>query len=207
MARRSYRQNCSLARAADVIGERWTLLLLRDLLVGPRRFGELSRSQKGMGSNLLASRLRELEAAGIVERQSDDRGSPHYALTERGRALEPALLALVRWGMIYGPEGRQGFHHQADWDLLALKALFHPEYAQDLSVRVQFKTDDFTGWVSVHDQRVVVGLGETPAADLTVDGTIKDLFTGPGSRPSPAVTGSADLLRRFRAAFILRLSA
>ncbi|MFQ6006768.1 MAG: winged helix-turn-helix transcriptional regulator, partial [Woeseia sp.] len=82
MAKRSYRQNCSLARAADIIGERWTLLLLRDLLVGPRRFGELSRSQKGMGSNLLATRLRELEAASILQRQEADKGSPYYALTE-----------------------------------------------------------------------------------------------------------------------------
>ena len=97
MAKRSYRQNCALAQASDVLGERWTLLLVRDLLVGPRRFGALSKSLKGMGSNLLAARLKELEAAGIIERRATDAGGHLYALTERGQALEPNCGRYIRW--------------------------------------------------------------------------------------------------------------
>ena len=201
MAKRSYRQNCSLARAADVVGERWTLLLIRDLLLGSRRYSELSRSMKGMGSNLLATRLKEMEAAGLAEKQGDGR----YALTERGRALEPTVLALVRWGMVYGPEAQEGFHHLDAWDLVALKALFHPEYAVDLSVTVQFKTDDFAAWMRVEDRHVDMGLGEAAEADVIVAGTIKDLFTGPRTAAELCGSGSVEQLKRFKSAFILRI--
>ena len=116
MKKRSYQQNCALARANDIIGERWTLLLLRDLLVFPRRFNELLASAKGMGSNLLAARLKHLEAAGIVERARDAGGLQRYAITDRGRALEPAILALIRWGLNYGPANQADDHHHADDD-------------------------------------------------------------------------------------------
>ncbi len=203
MAKRSYRQNCALAQASDVIGERWSLLLVRDLLVDPRRFNELSRSLKGIGSNLLAARLKELEAAGIIERQASDAGGHLYALTEVGRALEPALLALVRWGLSYGPGNQEGFHHQDDWDLLALKALFQPDRVGDLSVSVQFKTEEFAAWMAIDDQQVTMGLGETPEPDVTVSGTIKDLFTGPGSPDELRVSDSHEKLGQFMSAFAL----
>ena len=114
MSKRSYKQNCALARANDVIGERWTLLLVRDLLISPRRFNQLHASQKGMGTNLLASRLKDLEMANVVERRAGEGGARLYALTERGRALEPAVLALIRWGLTHGPENRPGDHHHDD---------------------------------------------------------------------------------------------
>lgn len=179
MTKRSYKQNCALAQANDVIGERWSLLLVRDLLVGPKRFGELQQSLRGIGSNLLASRLRELEAAGIIEHLEDAEYRHHYGLTDAGKALEPTLLSLVRWGLAYGPRNQKGYHHQDDWDLLALKALFQANRAGDLSVCVQFKTHDFAGWVSIKNHSVRVGLGHADSADLIVDGTIKDLFVRP----------------------------
>jgi DNA-binding HxlR family transcriptional regulator len=186
-----------------VIGERWSLLLVRDLLVGPRRFNELSRSLKGIGSNLLAARLKELEAAGIIERQASDAGGHLYALTEVGQALEPALLALVRWGLSYGPGNQEGFHHQDDWDLLALKALFQPDRVGDLSVSVQFKTEEFAAWMAIDDQQVTMGLGDAPEPDVTVNGTIKDLFTGPGSPDELCVSDSHEKLLQFMSAFAL----
>ncbi len=201
MTKRSYRQNCALAQASDVIGERWSLLLVRDLLVGPRRFGELRQSLRGIGTNLLTSRLRELEAAGIIERLDRGRWKHHYELTEAGKALEHALLALVRWGLAYGPENQKGFYHQDDWDLVALKALFQARRAGDLSVCVQFKTDDFSGWMSIKDQRVQMGLGDTDSADVIVGGTIKDLFTAPKSRQLCS-SGSKEKLQRFMSAFV-----
>ena len=202
MAKRSYKQNCALAQTSDLIGERWSLLLVRDLLVGPRRFNDLQNSLKGIGTNLLATRLKDLQAAGIIERQAQGAGGHVYALTESGKALEPALLALVRWGLAYGPENRKGFHHQDDWDLVALKAMFQARRAGDLSVCVQFETDDFAGWMSIADQRVSMGLGEAESADIVVGGTIKDLFSGKSSAQL-CLSGSNDQLERFKSAFVL----
>src|SRR5690349_23360346 len=98
--RRSYQQHCGVARALDVIGERWTLLIVRDLLIAPRRYGELLDGLPGITTNLLAKRLREMTRAGLVEKRQ---GSPPgsfdvYALTKSGRELEPVLMELGRWG-------------------------------------------------------------------------------------------------------------
>ena len=202
MPKRSYKQNCALAQASDLIGERWSLLLVRDLVLGPRRFNDLQTSLKGIGTNLLATRLRDLEAAGIIERRARGTGGHVYALTESGKALEPALLALVRWGLAYGPENQKGFHHQDDWDLVALKALFQARRAGDLSVCVQFRTDEFAGWMSVEDQRVRIGLGEAESADVVVGGTIKELFAG-GNSEQLCLSGSNDQLERFKSSFVL----
>ena len=202
MAKRSYKQNCALAQATDVIGERWSLLLVRDLLVGPKRFGELQQSLRGIGTNLLSSRLRELEAAGIIERPDGREFRHHYGLTEAGKALEAAVLSLVRWGLVYGPKNQKDYHHQDGWDLLALKALFQAKRAGDLSVRVQFKTDDFAGWMAIKNQRVRMGLGEADTADVIVDGTIKDLFARPESDQLRS-SGSKIKLQRFMSAFVL----
>jgi DNA-binding HxlR family transcriptional regulator len=201
MAKRTYKQNCALAQASDLIGERWSLLLVRDLLVGPRRFNDLQNSLKGIGTNLLATRLKHLEAAGIIERQARGGAGHVYALTESGRALEPALLALVRWGLSYGPDTRKGYHHQDDWDLVALKALFQARRAGDMSVCVQFRTDAFAGWISIADKRARIGLGETDSADVVLQGTIKDLFAVPES--ATLLAGSRDKLQRFKSAFVL----
>lgn len=202
MAKRSYKQNCALAQTSDLIGERWSLLLVRDLLVGPRRFNDLQTSLKGIGTNLLATRLKDLEAAGIIERRARGAGGHVYALTESGKALEPALLALIRWGLAYGPDNQKGFHHQDDWDLVALKALFQARRARDLSVCVQFRTDEFAGWMSVDGERVKIGLGEAESANIVVGGTIKDLFSQADSAQL-CLSGSNEQLERFKAAFVV----
>src|SRR5258706_5251392 len=91
--RRSYRQFCGFARAVDVVGERWTLLVARNLLLGPRRYGDLLEELPGITTNLLAKRLRDLEAAGLVEKRAGA-GVVTYALTERGLALDPVINEL-----------------------------------------------------------------------------------------------------------------
>lgn len=201
MAKRSYKQNCALAQASDLIGERWSLLLLRELLVASRKFNDLQNSLKGIGTNLLATRLKDLEAAGILERQAQGGAGHVYALTESGRALEPALLALVRWGLSYGPDNQKGYHHRDDWDLVALKALFQARRAGELSVCVQFRTNAFAGWISIADKRARIGLGENEAADVVLRGTIRDLFAVPES--ATLLAGSRDRLQRFKSAFVL----
>ena len=97
-----YHRFCPLARALDAIGERWTLVIVHELLSGARRYSELQRRLPGIGTSLLADRLRKLENAGIVERQPGAHGSVVvYQLTAAGRDLEPALRTLREWGVRY----------------------------------------------------------------------------------------------------------
>jgi DNA-binding HxlR family transcriptional regulator len=204
MGKRSYDQNCALARASDVIGERWTMLLLRDLLVAPRRFSELLDSMKGIGTNLLAQRLKDLQAAGIVARNDSVGAQRAYALTDRGRALEPAILALIRWGLLHGPENREGDHHRDDWDLLALKSAFQPDRAVGLSLTVQFNAEDLQGWVRVQNEQMQIGLGVIPDAEIVIDGTVTDVFLG-GSDPARLLLrGEPTDLEGFISTFALR---
>lgn len=100
MAKRDYKQFCPTARALNVVGERWTLLIVRDLLIRPRRYSEIRRGMPGMASNLLAQRLAEMEEVGLIEKRPVAGPSPHdvYALTDRGRDLEPILVDLARFG-------------------------------------------------------------------------------------------------------------
>lgn len=201
MAKRNYRQNCAVALTSDLIGERWSLLLVRDLLVGPKRYKELSQSLQGMGTNLLASRLRDLEATGIVERQDRDRGGHAYALTDAGRALEPVILAMVRWGLEYLPDRIEGYYHQDDWDLVALKAAFQPQLSAGLAICAQFVSEGVTAWVDIRGRRVTIGLGESDKADITISGTIEDLFVEAKNPAALLSSGSPQKLNQFMSAF------
>ena len=98
--KRSYQQYCGLARALDLVGERWTLLVVRELLLGPKRFGELLQRLNGLSTNLLTSRLKEMVAQGLLEK----RGRV-YELTEFGWKLEPVLFAFAQWGSQTMAEG------------------------------------------------------------------------------------------------------
>ena len=101
MVKRSYDQYCGLAAALDLLGERWTVLIIRDLLMGPKRFTDLLDRLPGIGTGLLSQRLRELEDAGVIEKTTlpPPAASTVYQLTPDGDALRPALLQLARWGM------------------------------------------------------------------------------------------------------------
>ncbi|MBO0821305.1 MAG: helix-turn-helix transcriptional regulator, partial [Nocardiopsaceae bacterium] len=121
---RSYGQYCGLSRALDVIGDRWNLLIVRELLAGPARYGRLLEGLPGLATNLLAGRLRALEAAGIVERRlSEQPNAVLYALTPWGAGLREPIESLVRWSvplMVRGPEGDIFRPH---WIVTALRAL------------------------------------------------------------------------------------
>lgn len=160
---RDYRQSCGVARASDLLGERWTLLIIRDLLVAPRRFSELERRLKGMGTNLLAKRLKALQAAEIIGQQGDE--YPLYALTHKGRSLEPLVLEYARWGIRWTESSQHSDElHFPDWDLLALKALFTPDAGLQRPILVTFADAEWISWVSIDRDSFAFGLGPPPMA-------------------------------------------
>lgn len=137
------------------------MLIVRDLLIAPRRFSELERRLKGMGTNLLAKRLKNMCAAGIVRQEQGE--APYYALTQMGQSLEPLVLELARWGMRWaGSSGEQDAMHFQDWDFLALKALFVPDPAQKRAITATFVDGSWTAWVRVDGKAYTFGLGEPP---------------------------------------------
>ncbi|MCV7359923.1 winged helix-turn-helix transcriptional regulator [Mycolicibacterium fluoranthenivorans] len=122
---RDYGQYCGLARSLDVVGDRWNLLIVRQLLLGPARYGELREGLSGIATNLLTDRLRGLETDGVIERRlSDDSSAITYALTEWGAQLREPINALVRWSTPLMIRGPQGDDFRSEWLLVALPALF-----------------------------------------------------------------------------------
>lgn len=134
--RRSYDQYCGLARALDVVGERWTLLIVRNLLLGPRRYTDLLDELPGLTTNLLAKRLRELEQAGLIEREERPPPVPVtvYRLTELGASLERAILELGRFGSRYLGVPRPTDTINIGWGLLSMKR----RYRGGLEAEVEF---------------------------------------------------------------------
>jgi DNA-binding HxlR family transcriptional regulator len=140
---RSYGQYCGLARALDVVGDRWNLLIVRELLRGPLRYRELVDGLPGVATNLLTDRLRELETAGVLERRlGGDVNAVVYALTDWGAQLREPIEGLVRWStplMVRGPEGDR-FH--PDWLLVALPAVLAGRAPRDQSSTIGIAVDD-----------------------------------------------------------------
>jgi DNA-binding HxlR family transcriptional regulator len=172
--RRSYGDGCSSAHALDLVGERWALLIVRDLLFGPKRFTDLHAGLPQGSPNVLTQRLRELEDSGIVRRRKlpPPASTMVYELTEWGAQLEPILIGLQRWGAAsptYPPDAEIG----CDAAMLAVRNAFNPErgegFRADLEVR--FETAAFR--VSVDDGtiNIVRGAAEHPHASIHVDPT------------------------------------
>jgi DNA-binding HxlR family transcriptional regulator len=135
-----YRQFCVLARAAELVGERWTLLIVRELLLGPRRFADLARGLTGISSSLLTQRLARMEAAGVIARSMlpPPASMPVYELSPLGQALRPAVRELARWGARFIWPPRPGDVFQPEWLPLALDVLLRkgPTPARTFNVRV-----------------------------------------------------------------------
>jgi DNA-binding HxlR family transcriptional regulator/putative sterol carrier protein len=169
MAKRTYDQYCALARALDVVGERWTLLVVRELILGPRRYTDLLDALPGIGTNLLAARLRELERQGVIERRRlpAPAGSAVYDLTARGRQLEPAVIALTRWGSGRLGRPRRGEHFQPAWLVIAMQAAFQPRAAAGVNETYEFRIDDEVLHVRVEDGSVEARQGPAHEPEVT----------------------------------------
>src|SRR6266545_2244630 len=128
--KRTYGDRCGIARALDAVGERWALLVVRELLLGPKRFTDLRGGLPHVGPDVLSQRLRDLESAGILRRRKLPPPAPAqlYELTERGRDLEPVVLELGRWGSA-APQHDGEASFAPDSAVLALKTMFDPAAA------------------------------------------------------------------------------
>lgn len=131
MAARSYGQYCGVTTAVELIGERWALLIVRDLLVGPRRYTDLKQGLPRIPTNILSTRLKELQEGGVVRRVPLKNCGLVYELTPYGRALEPVVLALGRWGFQTMGDPEAGDVVTADSLTMALRTAFRPDAATD----------------------------------------------------------------------------
>ncbi len=140
---RSYGQYCGLARALDVVGDRWNLLIVRQLLVAPARYRELLDGLPGVATNLLADRLRDLETAGVIERQlAADANAVVYALTPWGAGLREPVEGLIRWSTPLMTSGPGGDRFRGEWLVVALRALLAGKPGARRSSTVGIAVDD-----------------------------------------------------------------
>jgi DNA-binding HxlR family transcriptional regulator len=165
---RTYNDLCGIARALDVVGDRWALLVVRELLLGPKRFTDLRGGLPGASPDMLSARLRELEQAGVVRRGTlpPPAASRVYELTERGHGLAPVLRELGRWGSLVPPA--RGTRLGVDAAVLALPSLFDAEAAGDLDARFGLVLDGEPFTAEVSGGRLLVGRGAPPGATATL---------------------------------------
>ncbi len=166
--RRRYSQACNIARTLDLVGERWTLLLLRELATGPRMYGQLEAALGGIGTNLLADRLKQLESDGLIEREKTPgmRRRRRYALSEQGRLIEPVLVEMERFGIRAGLSGPESDYSRPAWAVLSSRASFRPDIAAGLDEQYEFHVDDEVFHLGIKDGRPANGHG--PAAHPVV---------------------------------------
>jgi DNA-binding HxlR family transcriptional regulator len=162
MARRDYRQYCGLAAALDVLGERWTLLIVRELLLGPRRYGELLAELRGIGTNLLAERLKFLVERGVLRHAADAGNERAYELTELGEELKEPVLGLARWGLtqLKPPTGDELI--RPHWGFLAVQSMMDAERAPVMDEDYEFHVDDSVFHIRVCDGRASAFQGACP---------------------------------------------
>jgi DNA-binding HxlR family transcriptional regulator/putative sterol carrier protein len=142
--KRHYGQFCGLAAGLDIVGERWTLLIIRELLLAPARFSEIADNLPGIGPNLLSDRLRSLTERGLIEAApvpGDGRGK-QYRLTELGERLRTPLLELARWGMSFLSETDVGGVSRGAWGFLAVQAMVHGQEVPGVDESYEFRVDD-----------------------------------------------------------------
>lgn len=171
--KRSYGDPCGIARALDVVGERWALLVVRELVLGPKRFTDLRSHLPGIATDVLSQRLRQLEAAGVLRSValSAPASGRAYELTDRGRELEPVLHALGRWG---SQEGFAAATHEMTVDAfgVALATVFDPERARSLDATVTVVVDGEALVADVHDGRLGLRRGVAEQPHARIEGSV-----------------------------------
>jgi len=195
MARHRYQQYCALARTLDVAGDRWTLLIVRELTPGPRRFTDLLNGLPGVSRNLLTERLRTLERDGIVARQElpPPAARQVYELTDDGRDLAVAMAPLIAWGARHLGDRKPGEPFRARWPAVAMAGLADREAAKGVSESYQYLVGDSAFHFTVDDGSIELhdGQAQDPAVTLTTDEeTWQDIASGKVTATSAAAAGA-----------------
>jgi DNA-binding HxlR family transcriptional regulator len=211
--KRTYGDRCGVARALDLVGERWALLVVRELLLGPKRFTDLRAGLPHVSPDVLAQRLRELEDAGLVRRGKlpPPAGSRIYELTERGRDLEPVILELGRFGSVSPfPPGEAEIG--VDALAIALKSLFAPSATDGLPVTYELRLGEDRFRIEVAGGHLDIARGSADAPDATIEsdpGTLATvLWHGGKLREAQRagevrISGSEEAAKRFVGMFPL----
>jgi DNA-binding HxlR family transcriptional regulator len=177
MARR-FDEYCPVANALSIVGERWALLIVRELLRGPRRYTDLTAGLPGIGTKVLATRLRELEDGGVVQRRKlpPPAASTVYELTEYGHGLEEVIHAIARWGArsLGLPKCKDDL--DPEWGLNAFRALLYPERARELTETYVVRIDDDAFTVRLVDGRLKVDIGAIAEPDLEIAADMATFF-------------------------------
>ena len=170
MTQRSYNQFCPIAHALDVVGERWALLVVRDLFLGPKRFSDLMNGLPGIGTNILTDRLKGLERAGVIRRRAlpPPAASAIYELTPHGRELEGAVVALARWGARTLGRQTDGQVVSAESAMIAARALFAPFGAPGAQEAYELRLDRRHSSQAEPDTMVIDVLVREKVLDVTV---------------------------------------
>ena len=177
---REYRQFCGLAQALEILDGRWTLLVVRDLLTGPKRFTDLQQGLPGIPSNVLSSRLRSLEAAGVLARELLPRGVA-YGLTDYGRDLEDAMVRLGVWGARSMVPRREGDYWSMHSLPLALRGAFQQDRSHQADGRYELSIGGQALGVTIADGTVSFAPGHNEDSDVVIEtdpDTIYRLLTG-----------------------------
>jgi DNA-binding HxlR family transcriptional regulator/putative sterol carrier protein len=167
---RTYDDGCAAAHALDLVGERWALLVVRELLLGPKRFTDLRSGLPHASPNVLAQRLRDLEAAGVVRRGKlpPPAASKIYELTEWGRDLEPVIIALGRWG-VRSPTKPPDAELGVDSLILSFRTMFDPDRAEGLDAAYEFRLGEDRFRAEVAEGRLEIERGTAEQPDVTVE--------------------------------------
>lgn len=197
MTNQHYGQFCGLARAAEIVGQRWTLLILRDLAVSPRRYSDLVAGLPGIPTNTLASRLKDLEEAGVVRRAvTAGERSVIYELTPRGEELRPALDALGLWGAGGMRSPREGEVVTTASIIAALRvAAGSGTVPSNWNTAFTVHVADVEVHVLMRDGTIEVGEGPAAAADLVITAgpQIRDILAGELDAQTAIETGAVQL--------------
>lgn len=163
---RSYRQYCGLAVALDAVGERWTLLIVRELALGPRRYNELLADLPGIGTNLLADRLKKLCSLGIA-RRTENAGGHSYELGEAGESLCEPVKALARWGMSRLRDEPEQMLVRPQWGVFAVAAMADATCLPGVREEYEFRVDDEVFHLRIADGTASAGRGPAQRPVLT----------------------------------------
>jgi DNA-binding HxlR family transcriptional regulator len=207
MAKR-FDQYCPIAHALSLVGERWALLIVRELLRGPKRYTDLAAGLPGIGTNVLATRLRELEEAGLVAKRKlpPPAASTVYELTEYGAGLEEVLHSVARWGARSLGLPRHDEDLPPDWGMNAFRALFYPEQARGLTAVWAIRVDEAAFTVRLDGGCLGTEMGAAADADASLATDMRTFYELASGDLPPAdalaagrlrVDGDADAAERF----------